>query len=134
MRNQINSHALGQVIDDLVDKVEGRRFDLALFDALQALVTVYNVTDPQANNVQDEGTGDGALSIYLNRQKNNLVFNHEQVIAPEQPLPSTDAVSSEQAMVNKNEQAFASPKSSQSNKTMDNCDNFRSSAAANEST
>jgi len=67
VRSRISNRVLGQVVEELVDKVEGRKYDQALYDALRALVTVYGETDSFVVSAQEDGLGSGALSIYLNR-------------------------------------------------------------------
>ena len=56
-------------MDDLVDKIESKRYDSALYDTLRALVTVFGDTDSVV--CQAESNEGGALNIYLSRQKNN---------------------------------------------------------------
>ena len=67
VRSRISNRVLGQVVEELVDKVEGRKYDQALYDALRALVTVYGETDSFVVSAQEDGLGSGALSIYLKR-------------------------------------------------------------------
>ena len=45
LRYRISSNVLHSV-DDLVDKVENNRYDMALTDTLKALVTIYGDVDP----------------------------------------------------------------------------------------
>ena len=63
-------------MDDLVDKIESKRYDSALYDALRALVTVFGDTDSVV--CQAESNEGGALNIYLSRQKNNQLFKKVQ--------------------------------------------------------